>query len=37
MRTKDNPEELTEVLIKFVIVALLFILGCIWNNLTNNV
>lgn len=36
METRNNPEELASALVGFAWAALLFLLGCIWNGLTNN-
>lgn len=37
METSNKPEELASALVGFVLVAVLFVLGCVWNTLTNNI
>lgn len=37
MEQRNNSEELTDAIIKFVIVAILFLIGFYINSFTNNV
>lgn len=37
MNSRNDEEELANALVGFVLVAVLFVLGCVWNTLTNNI